>query len=447
MNKKVLMKCIILSMVVFTVGCSDLKHAFFKEEKPRAEGKRIPILQAEGKISPNADLKNAEMKISDPWINEAWPQTGGYPNHSMGHLALNTKLKPVWSAYIGAESYDFNPLVVSPIVVKHTIFTLDNLSRLSAFSLSDGSRKWRFSIKPKGEDKGEIGGGIAFSNGRLFVTNGYKQLICANPDNGKMIWEAKLPSPSRSAPTVADGRVYVITLDNKLLVFSTEDGSLLWNYSGISKTTNLLGSASPAVQSSLVVLPLSSGEIIGLRPENGQVVWGDNISSNYSADTMFSISDIRSMPVIDQGIVYASSFSGRLAAIDAISGQRVWEQKIGISEMPWSSNDALFVISNEQQLISLNRHTGGIYWIQDLQPREKDGKLNTQVWRGPVLAGGRLIVASSEGIVLEINPSNGKLLHKFKAEDGIVASPIVANGTLLLLTDEGELVAYRPKRK
>jgi len=448
MNKKTLTIYFILSLVILTGGCSafsDFKGVIFKDKKT-AEGKRIPILQAESDLTPSAELKDAQMNLPESWVNESWPQTGGYPNHAMGQLELGRKLKKVWSAYIGSDSYDFNPLVISPIAVKHTVFTLDNRSQLSAFKLSDGSLKWRFSLKPKDENKGNIGGGLAYAEGRLFITNGYKQLICANPDTGKLIWKTPLPSPARSAPTVSEGKVYLITLNNQLMVFSTADGSLLWNYSGINNTTNLLGSSTPAVQPSLVVLPLSSGELIGLRPENGQVVWGDNISASSRTDTLFSISDIKGMPVIDQGTIYASSFSGRLVAIDEVSGQRLWQQKIGSSEMLWSAGDALFVINNDQHLIALNRQTGAVYWIKELQPKEKNKKLNTQAWKGPVFAGGRLIIASTKGRVLEIDPQTGKILNSFKTEDGVVVTPIVANNTLLLLTEEGELIAYRSKK-
>jgi len=446
MNRKIIALLLVLIVSTsFTSGCStfsDFKGVWKKDKSKKEEGERIPILKASLDLKEDLSLSNQTINLPDIWDNKLWPQSGGYPNKAMGQLELGKNLKKAWSVYIGSEDVDFNPLTIQPIVVENTIYTLDSRSRLSAFDIARGKKKWEFSINPPYEERGALGGGIAYSSGKIYAANGYKQLLCIKPDTGELIWSKELPSPSRSAPTVSSGKIYVITLDNHLIAMSEKDGEILWTYSGIKTNTNLLGSAAPTVDPDLVVLPLSTGELIGLRPENGQIAWHDNIASAAAVDTAFTISDIRAQPVIDQGLVYASSYSGRMVALDAVTGQRVWQQQIGSTEMPWSAGDAIYIIDKDQKLIALNRKTGGIYWIKNIQPDEKD-KEDRPVWKGPILAGGRLIIASNKGKLLEINPQNGDLIRRIKIGDGVVLSPLVANKTLFLLTDSGEVVAYR----
>ncbi len=429
----------------FLGGCSTLKNMFSDDDNtPPLKGERISVLQLQKELVPNPELKAQPVTLPEAWTNRFCPQPGGYPNHALGQLTLKKNVQPAWKVSIGAGGDHRTPLTTLPIVAEGTVYTLDSASRISAFNLADGKRKWEQSMVPKDEDKkGAIGGGIAYASGHLFVTNGDRYIVCINPVNGAQLWKAKLQAPARSAPTVMDDKVYIVTLDNRLSVFNAADGAALWNYTGVSETTNLLGSASPAADATLVVLPMSSGEIFGLRPENGQMVWEDNLSAVRNTGSLNSLSDIKGLPVIDQGIVYAVSFSGRLVALDQVTGQRVWQREIGSAETPWAAGENIFVLTSEQQLVALTRGAGDIRWVTQL-PRYEEGKGDVPVvWSGPVLAGGRLIMVSSDGQMFDANPQDGAIIHREKISGQADLAPVVADNTLLVLTKDGELTAYR----
>ncbi len=434
----ILFRPLFILVAVLALGACDTV------DKIPLEGERISVLQLQKDIAPNPALQETPVILPDAWTNQFWPQVGGYPNHSMGHLALGANLKKAWSSSIGAGGNRRTPLISAPVVGDGRVFTLDTKGNLSAFDLADGKKKWSLSIVPRGEeDSGAIGGGIAYASGHLYVTNGYKQLVSLNPETGTLIWKAVTPAPARSAPTVLGERVFIITLDNRLMAFSAVDGTLLWNYAGVTETTNLLGSASPAADPTIVVLPLSSGEVFGLRPENGQVVWEDNLSVVRRIGALSSIADIRGLPVIDQGVVYATSYSGRMVALDQMTGRRLWQREIGSAEMPWAAGENVFLISAEQQMTALTRRGGDIRWITDLPRFADKDREETIVWTGPVLAGGRLFAASSEGQMVEINPDTGEILKTTDLPGDVTIPPLVVNNTLLLLTTGGDLVAYR----
>ena len=191
------------------------------------------------------------------------------------------------------------------------------------------------------------------------------------------------------------------------------------------------------------MLPQASGEIFGLHVENGQVIWDDNLSAIGHTGTLSSIADIRGQPVIDKGLVYASSYSGKMVALDEVSGQRVWQKDIGSAEMPWAAGDNVFVITTEQQLVGLTRQNGDVRWVTQLERHEKDDKDKPIVWTGPVLAGGRLIAASSDGHLIEVNPQDGKIIKTTELSSPVFIPPIVAANTLFILTLKGDLIAYR----
>jgi outer membrane protein assembly factor BamB len=437
---------LLVAAALLVSGCGSTS-LFSDENKTPLKGERISVLQLQKDLVPDPELQKTPPVLPQPWSNQFWPQRGGYPNHALGHLALGPNLKLAWHASIGSGGGRRNPLIAQPVVAEGAVYTLDTEGTITAFDAASGKQKWRQSSVPRGEDTdtdvGAVGGGLAYASGKLYITNGYKQLAAVNPGTGALEWKTVLPAPARTAPLVADERVYVVTLDNRLLVFSAADGTPLWNYQGVAQETNLLGSASPAADQALLVLPLSSGELLGLRPENGQLTWQDNLSAVRRTGALSSITDIRGLPVIDQGMVFAVSYSGRFVALDEVSGKRLWQREIGSAETPWPAGDTVFTLTTEQQLAAFTRQGGGIRWNIQL-PRFEDGdKDRPVVWTGPVLAGGRLIVASSGGEMMEIGPNDGKVLKTTRLEGPVTLPPVVAANMLFFLTENGELTAYR----
>ncbi|AEP08693.1 outer membrane protein assembly factor BamB family protein [Micavibrio aeruginosavorus] len=417
------------------------------DDKAPLPGTRISVLEMQRALEPDDIALDAQGFIApQPWKNEFWPQTGGYPNHAMQHLSLSEgSLKRVWKTNIGDGGNDRLPLVSQPVVIDGRVYTIDTRAEMSAFDVTSGKRLWSVDIAPEAEE-GEpvIAGGIAYSQGQLFVTNGYAEILVMNPKDGTIAWRKPLPAPSRAAPTVMDGRVFVMTMDNKLLALNTADGALLWEFSGLAETTGLLGAASPAASREMVVPAFSSGEIFALRVENGSVAWTDNLTSFRRTGGLSGMAAIRGLPVLDKGMVIAVSYGGRIAAIDERTGARVWQRDIPGSETPWVAGNHVFMITANNELIGMSRDSGAIAWVKPLPKYENPDKRKDAItWTGPVLAGGRLFVASSHGYVLEVSPATGEGTSEWRTEGPVHIAPIVAGDTLYILSDNGTLAAYK----
>ncbi len=431
-----------LLAVIALTSCSTVGGLFSGGEKKPLPGERLSVLSLEKELEPeNPALAAQGFVAPEPWRNEFWPQAGGYPNHAMQNLDLNAgPLKKVWQAKIGTGASKSLPMTAQPVVVDGKIFTLDTDSHLRAFSTADGKQLWEANVRPEGEDDPVIGGGIAYSAGSLYTTTGYNEVLALSPDDGKVLWRVTIPAPARAAPAVMDSRVFVATLDNRLLALEASDGALLWDYAGIGEVAGLVGAASPAANNDIVVPAFSSGEVVALRVENGAVAWSDNLSAVRRADNLAGLSDISGLPVIDKGVVFAVSYGGRLVAIDERTGSRVWQRDIGGSETPWIAGNHLFIVSANNKLVALGRDNGTIRWVAQLDKGDKDAP---SFWTGPVYAGGRLILTASDGQVVEAAPDTGKLLRTWKAGQPVSVPPLVANATLYLLTDDGVLSAWR----
>lgn len=424
-------------------ACGD-DDWFGDNAPPPLPGKRISILAKATTLKPDADAAAAPIELPKPETVPDWPQAGGYPPHAMLHLAMADHIGKAWTADIGSGATKRRAFLSAPVVAGGTVYAMDAESQLSAFNLKNGHRFWSVDLTPKDVGDGTYGGGLAIEAGRLFATTSFAELVALDPAKGSIHWRIQLPAPARGAPTVRAGRVIVITVEGQTIAYSAEDGHKLWEHNGINEGAGLLGGTSPAVDGNVVISAYASGDLYALRIENGTPIWSDNISNMRRTDQVDTITDISGLPVIYHDRVYVAGNSDLTAAIDLRSGRRVWDREIGSVQTPWLAGDYMFLLTTTPEVVGFEAQTGKIRWVAPLpmwkDPEEKSGRLT---WTGPVLASDRLIVVSSEGDALAISPYSGKILGKETLDGGVTIPPVVADGTLLFVTREGELVAYR----
>lgn len=433
---------VILASCGFLAACSG-DSWFGDTPTPPLPGKRISILAQTKALEAESGSKGP-IVLPPPEDVADWPQAGGYPPHAMHHLALAANLHRVWDADLGTGGDSRRAFLTQPIVAEGKVFAMDAESVASAYDLKDGHRLWKTELAPEDTGDGSYGGGLAFDEGKLFVTTQYAELLSLNAANGKILWRHALTSPVRGAPTVRAGRLLLVTVDNETLCLSAEDGHELWHHNGISEMASMLGGTSPAVDGNTVITPYSSGELFALRIENGTVQWSEVISSLKRTDQVATLTDIRGLPVIDRGRVFAAGNSDIFAAIDLRTGRRIWDKEVGSIQTPWVAGDYVYLVTNGPELACFEAETGQVRWVKPLDPwedmEEKSGRL---VWSGPVLASDRLIVVSSAGNAVSFSPYTGEILGQEQLPDPVDIAPIVAGETLLFVTREGELIAYR----
>ncbi|MGH6783974.1 MAG: PQQ-binding-like beta-propeller repeat protein, partial [Sphingomicrobium sp.] len=325
------------------------------------------------------------------------------------------------------------------------VFVIDTVGAIRAFDAQTGAAIWAGqSPVDKGNERSLYGGGLAFDNGRLFATNGLGYVIAVDPASGRKQWQARPGGPLRGAPSVANGALYVMSQDNQIYSLNTADGKTNWSQAAALEIAGVFGTASPAVGQGTVVAGFSSGELNAYRYENGRQVWQDALQRTSITTSVSSLSDIDADPVIDGGQVFAVGQGGRMVALELTTGQRLWEANIAGISTPWVAGEWIFVVTDGAKLICFSRTNGHIRWINQLPAFENIKKKKGQIdYSGPVLAGGRLIVAGSNGALVNVDPETGSFQSQTGVRAGISVSPVVANSTLYVLDDEARLHAFR----
>ena len=419
-----------------------------KQKKVRVEGERKAIIAKPRKLARDDSLNEINIQLPAPKLNANWPQRGGIATHALKHVQLGDAPQRVWQSKIGEGGSANIALTAAPIVFNGLVMTLDTTGKVRAFALETGELRWETILKPN-ENAGIFGGGLGSGQNKIYISLGSGELIALNIQNGDELWRVSTGRALRSAPSYADGRIFVTTLDNMTFAFSASTGISLWSHNGMIANAALLGAASPAIDNNKVILAYSSGELYALQTKNGRIFWGDNLSVMRGSSGVARISHVRGNPVIDENMVFATSHSGRLIALELKTGRRLWELPIASRVMPWVAGNYLYIVSTGRQLICLTKRDGRVKWItklpefsfKDPLPLKKE-KIVSE-YSEPVLAGDRLIIASSIGKIYSVSPYTGQILGETQLDGNIFIEPIVADKTLLLLDKQGNLTAFR----
>jgi outer membrane protein assembly factor BamB len=438
---------ILLISASLLAGCANggPLGLFKKEDKVTVPGDRVAVLVNEADIDIDPATATEPMTLPAAVANDSWAQSGGNANKSVGHVALGQSLGVAWTASIGKGSGKDGRLGGGPVVADGKVFTIDTTGTVRAFSADRGGQIWSARFGEVGDNAASIyGGGVAYDGGRVYATNGLGYVAALDANTGAAVWTVKPAGPLRGEPSVAGDSVYVMSQDNQIFSLKTADGTTNWSNAAALEIAGVFGAAAPSIGQGTVVAGFSSGELNAYRYENGRMVWQDALARTTMSTSVASLSDIDADAVIDNGVVYAVGQGGRMVALDLNSGQRIWELNFAGISTPWVAGDWVFAVNDKAQLIAIARRTGKIRWINQM-PRYRDQKdrKGPISYVGPILAGERLIVAGSNGALINVNPVDGAFQSQVDLDDAVSFQPVVANNTLYLLTDSGRLIAYR----
>ena len=447
MTRKVFPLTMLVLAAIPLGGCQTVGDMFsWSETKVKVEGERVSIVATDQQLAADPQLAAVTITLPAPVTNPDWPLPNKVASNKIDHLQAVGTLKRLWAADAGHGTDSDSILTARPIVAGGVVYAMDSESHIYAFNAETGARLWDFDTAPTDEDEPErgFGGGVAFDSGKLFAATGFGTVKALDAKTGKELWNAKVSTPLHSAPVVADGRVYVITKENQLSVLDANDGRLMWDHQGIVEPAGIASSPSVAVSGETVVVPYSSGELYALRVDNGSPYWNEQLTRNRNLTALTVINDIAGSPVIDGDLVFAVSHSGTFVAINLRTGGRTWTRNVGSIQTPLVVGEFVFLVSTEGQVLCLSRADGRIKWTTALPAfGDTEDREDPIVWTGPLLVNNRLLLFSSAGTAVSLNPASGQKMNEISIPAGTFVPPAMANGTLYLLTNEAQLVALR----
>ncbi len=435
--KVVLLFCYLLTLT----SCS-----IFNDDKEIPKGTRISILDSQ---NTSFDINNKTISEYIPITSsEQWLQKGGNANHVMGNLSANNNIKKLWQKNFGEGSDKRNLLLAQPIISGEYIYTQDVDATVSAFNIKDGKKIWKRKIKPNNvnsEDNGLNGVGIASDGEKIYAVTGFGSVIALDALNGNQLWRIETKQPIRIAPNICLQKLIIQTIDNKLLVLNTTDGSEIYRYDTSYEDTILAGGAvaSCSIDKNLIAAGFSNGMVETFNADIGYPLWSLNVINTKKGNSTTNINAIKASPIIDGEYVYTIGNNDMFMAADYRTGEIIWSQEIGSTNTPWVAGNYIYVVSNNNELICFNKLSGEIIFKTVLL-NEYDLNQRTEIYLfGPIMVNNKLLVSASNGIVYAISSSDGSIIHKLDLNNNLAFSPISAKNTVVFTTSDADIIIFK----
>lgn len=421
------------------------------KEEERLPGERLELRSKlntstddEAAAAINDLIERQEISLSAAVPNSSWTHRNGSAAHSIAHPSFSTEPRLRWSRDIGSGNKRRLRLSSDPVIADGRVFALDSGGQISALSTS-GAPLWSRSLVPASDAKDAVpGGGLAVTDGLLVATTGFGDVVAMDPATGAEKWRQKMPASISAAPVISDDRVIALSRNNLAYGLTRDFGRIAWEVQGVDRGTSVLGGGTPAIAGGLAILPFASGEVISVIPRNGVTAWSQKISGRRIGAATSFVTGISGDPVASGDTIYFGTQAGRLTSVDRRSGQRNWTAKEGAQGPVWPESGSIFLITDQDRLKRLNAVTGEPLWSAELPRFKNTKKLKGEYAHyGPVLAGGVLWVAGSDGELRKFSPVDGKLLGSVAIPGGAASQPAVAGGVMYLLSNSGQLHAFQ----
>jgi outer membrane protein assembly factor BamB len=403
-------------------------------DKEKLQGKRESIIEPYFAQSDPLFLKS--VRVQEASFNKSWAQS--LQNQETINPFLDiANLKKSWSVEGSGDDSSF--ILSAPFIDSFVLYFLDSKCFVKAIDAKTGKMLWK---KLCGSQKSSnvTGGGVCAVKNNLYITTALGDIFSLQKKDGKVNWKICLNGIIRSQP-VSDGRghIFVMTTGNQTFALNEKDGSVLWKHEGVVEASALLGSSIPLVIQDKIIVTYSSGEVFALSAESGEVLWSDTLSSSSKTESSGIISHIKASP-IGKDKIFILSYGGRLVSFNPETGDQLFSKEIGGDATPIASQDWLFVLTSNNDVLCLSKEDGRVRWSLALTKSTEDKEIIS--WSGLTLASTCLICGNNFGEVIFIDVTTGRIKKKLNTSKAISAIPAVANNSLFILSNDGTLTTF-----
>lgn len=280
--------------------------------------------------------------------------------------------------------------------------------------------------------------------------NGYAAEVARQP-TGRLVWSRELGPPTRSAPLVTEGLVFVGG-HFRAVALDAGTGAERWS----RETPGPVDHALTAANNNLVYVGLTNHKMLALDQDTGEPVW------EFKAHL-----PIAAAALVADGIAYVTSAGNIIYALDAQTGEQLWRHKIkgNVKTTPALRDGRLYVADDE----------GNLYFIDADKGRRRFRYITAGSASGPPVATEGLVYFPSGGSLYAIDTGvkgmpglywikrawfqlwiwqvpgvptppaqrgeHWRFAPEERASQGVIAAPAVAEGVYYLGDGDGRFYA------
>ncbi|MFA5371653.1 MAG: outer membrane protein assembly factor BamB [Sideroxydans sp.] len=333
-----------------------------------------------------------------------------------------------WQQDVGSAGLN----VLTPGVTREAVFAASG-RYLYRFDRDSGKQVWRI------EPGFTISGGVGAGEGLVLVGSDQGLVAAFDATDGKLRWKTRVSSEVLSAPQVS-GEIAVVRSGNgRIAGLNMTSGERLWLYERSTPALIVRSHAGVVIRNGMVYAGFAGGRVAAIGLTKGVVIWEAAVSQPRGNTELERISDITSLPVVDDAQMCAVAFQGRLVCLDAIRGNLLWTRDLSSDKGLAMFGKFLYLTDTDGSVYALDKGTGATVW--------KNEQLARRTVSAPYPFGEHLLAGDFEGYLHLFSTRDGSIVARH-ATDGsaILNAPSLLGDGALVQTSDGQLLSVAVSR-
>lgn len=336
-----------------------------------------------------------------------------------------------WSAGIGGWGGESRGL--RPVLRGERLYLASPGGRLAVLDAATGKTL----LGIKGEP---IAAGPGVGEGLLLAGTREAEVMAYSEHNGELLWQVRLSGEVLSSPRAAAGKVLVRTLDGKLFALSVENGRTLWVHSDTIPPLSLYGTSAPLLHGDSTVLAgFDSGRLVNIELDSGLPIWEIEVATPSGDSELERMIDIDAELTLAGNFLLSAGYQGRLIMADLLTGQVAWGHVV--STFHGAAFDAgagesgqVYVADEKGRLTALDATTGEPVWEHELLLHRRLSP--------PAAYADYVVCPDSEGYLHWFHRQDGRPVGRLRTGNRGAHTTLLVHGELLIVHAGGKVAAY-----
>lgn len=338
------------------------------------------------------------------------------------------KIKKLWSTGVG-DGQGKGLYKLQPVMTATTIYAASAEGEVKAVERTRGKKLWDTDL--------EVGlsGGVGHYEDSLFLGSSDGSVMRLDANSGAVVWSTKLTGEIL-APPQGDGRVVVAqSYDGKLQGLDFDSGEKLWTYDSNVPVLTIRGTGTPILRNNVVYAGFANGRVLAFSARTGATLWEARVAISQGRSEIERIVDIDGTMALEGNELYAASYQGRVVAIDATNGRKMWQRNVSSFSGVSQGFGNVYVTDEDGTVTAYLRNGQGLRWQQDALAYRELSR--------PTPVSSYVAVADLEGYIHLMSQVDGEFAGRVKADGKGARADMLADGNILYVYgNSGKLIAY-----
>jgi outer membrane assembly lipoprotein YfgL len=253
----------------------------------------------------------------------------------------------------------------------------------------------------------------------------------------QVLWRAALTAQVFTAPLVAGERVFVLGADRSVAAFDAKTGRKLWQQQRPGEALVLRQAGILTAVGNTLVVGLS-GHLLGMNPLSGSTLWDATLAAPRGTNDIERLVDLVAGFSRQGNELCVRAFQTAVGCVDALRGTLVWKRPAAGAVGLQGDELQVYGVESDSRVLAWQRAAGEPVWTSD--------RLRYRGLGSPLVLGRSVVIGDATGLVHFLSRVDGTPLTRLSTDgSAIEVTPVVAAGTLVVVTRNGGVYGFQPE--